>query len=124
MIFIFFVLIHPLVSRFYGAKEIGSFFEASKPYEAKYYVYLFSNEDNSKNYKLPADIIVNEECFDFGNGDNKEVECDSFIELERAHFNNGGGISFSDYHIESGNVSCADKNSKDWKIEFRGEKVK
>lgn len=124
LVFVFFVFIRPLVSRFWGVKEIGSFFEASKPYEAKYYVYLFLNGDNLKNYKTPSDVIVDEECIEFGNGDNREVECEGFVKLEKAYFSNGRNILFNGCRIESGNTDCDDKNGNNWKIEFRGEKVK
>jgi len=103
---------------FLGKKEIGSFFEAKKPYTARYYVYLFGENNNAKNYKLPADITVDTES----DGETGFTT----IRLEKAYFPNGGFLTFSNCLLEGKkNIAdqCQDQNGVNWTIEFKKEKI-
>lgn len=119
--FLFYIFVIPLISRFWGKEEIGSFFEAPRPYNARYYVNLFPDGEKSKNYKMPADLTVDEMCENDGDGNSG---CYRLILLDKAYFSNGGSVSFDDCHLEEEKPSCFDDDGKYWKIEFNKEKVK
>lgn len=116
--FIYGLFLQPLISRLWGVNEIGHKFESPKPYTAKYYVNLFPEDNEVKNYKVEADLHVYKECEQDGEG----TICWRMINLEKVYFPDKE-LSFDDCLIDDDKVSCFDENDEYWDIEFHNEKV-
>ena len=84
-------ILHPLIGRF-GNDQVGSFFERDN-YESKYYVNVFINEKNAKNYRLGADIEKIKECIPVG---RDESECTSTYFVRQIYWLNGGFFTFDE----------------------------
>jgi hypothetical protein len=111
------------ISHFWGIKEIGSFFEAPRPYTTQYYVYLFSERNSVKNYRLPADLNIDNDC----ENDGETSTCFDLVSLEKAYFPNGGYLYFNDCILDmkkDSSSSCIDQDGVSWNIQFKNEKVK
>lgn len=121
---------------YYGEEIIGSYFE--KPaYRTKYYVNVFPDDKNSKNYRLPADIYVftkREESSTSGSIDEDgivtpSVKFNKKRILEKVYWPNGGYLDFKDCLIEDrepgigGKNLCTDNHGRKWYIELTEEKV-
>ena len=103
--------------------EIGSVFEKQK-YKTSVYVNLFPYNDESKNYRLKADI---ESSMTF----EELLRGDRYYKLEKIHFNNGGYITFDNIDWDKENtlilnkqVYFRDDKDNSWYIELTKEKVK
>lgn len=118
VLFAIVALTKPFITKHWGVKEIGHFYEAPTPYTTKYYVYLFGENNEAKNYKLPADITVDSES----DGDLGWTT----IKLEKAYFPNGGFLYFENCFLEGVKDvadQCEDQNGINWTVEFKKEKV-
>jgi hypothetical protein len=118
VLFSIFALTKPFISKHWGVKEIGHFYEAPMPYTTKYYVYLFEENNKAKNYKLTADITVDRES----DGDLGWTT----INLEKVYFSNGGFLYFENCFLEGKKDiadQCDDQNGVNWTVEFKKEKA-
>lgn len=114
-------IINEISSSPLGSTQIGSLIEKPE-YTEKYYVYLYPEGSQSKNYKLEADISA--KIIKYEEGSEREY----FI--DKAYFPNGGYIAF-DYEdnysdpLQIGKrTTFRDNKSKYWDIELTKEKVK
>ncbi len=116
----------------YSNTQIGSLFERSN-YKEKYWVNLFPNENNDKNYRVPADIIATfytseNECENnFGVNEPCE-QSERLYLISKAYFNNGGYITFDDTEESESlkineKVLITDVDGKEWWIELTDKKV-
>lgn len=108
----------------FGDAQIGSFFEKND-YTAKYFVNLFPNENEAKNYRLPADIHIYYEI----NDNEDSFSTTKCIRLGKIYFPQGGYLIFNDDGINESltfgeKVSLMDSESKHWDVELIDEKVK
>jgi preprotein translocase subunit SecE len=101
----------PIYKYFYGNEVIGSFLEKTKPYEVQYYVNLFEDTKVTKNYRLKADITVQ----------------DRNIELEKVYWPNGGYLTFYTNENDSlefnKKIYCVDSKGTIYYIELTNQKV-
>ncbi len=112
------------ISIFYQREEVGSLLE-KRDYTARYYVNLFPEEHDSKNYRVSADIQATKESYN--DGDTSYSYRVYYI--ERAYFPNGGSVSFEDngYNeslVVGEKISVLDDDGKEWYVELTSEKVK
>lgn len=121
LLWIVWSLFSGFIGHFWGTKEIGALFEAPRPYEAKYYVYLFPDGGKAKNYKVIADIEVDSICVDDGEGNSG---CYDAYYLKKAYFTNGGYVEFDECDIAEPNPYCNDMHDEWWDIEFHKELVR
>lgn len=108
---IFIIIVFILGSRIWGEKDPTAFFEAPAPYKAdsKYFVYLFPSTSSSMNYRLPADLIIEKDCYGAG-------ECDNSIQIEDVYFDNGETKYFGcTIQMKTENF-CEDQDGKEWMI--------
>lgn len=116
----------------YSNTQIGSLFE-SRNYKEKYWVNLFPNKDNAKNYRVPADIIA---TYSIGDSDcenyfglNESCEKSERIYLiEKAYFTNGGYITFENTEEAiplqvNEKVPITDIDGTNWWIELTNKQV-
>jgi hypothetical protein len=116
--------------RSYGDEILGSYFEKSE-YKTQYYVNVFPDDEDSKNYRLPADIHVYSETEEgetsedrFGQ-EHTETYTNKYIILDKAFWPNGGYLDFHDCQVEIGDkVLCSDQDGRNWYIELTNEKVR
>jgi hypothetical protein len=116
--------------RIYGNEIIGSYLEKSN-YRTQYYINLFPNDENSKNYRLPADIHVFTELEEgettedrFGQ-ESTSFSKVKYITVEKIYWPNGGYLYFEDCFLDIGEKNlCYDQNNEGWYIELTEEKVK
>lgn len=116
--------------RSYGDEIIGSYFEKSQ-YKTKYYVNVFPDDNESKNYRLQADIHVysdteeGETSEDRFGQEHTETYTTKYIILEKVFWPNGGYLDFDDCQLEIGDkVYCSDQDGRYWYIELTNEKVR
>lgn len=100
----------------YPSKQIGSVFEGSS-YEAKYYINLFENTNDTTNYRVAGQIKATTE-------DNKKI-----YYLKKIYLNNGNAITFNKYSEiselkKNKKVPIEDDNNKQWYVELTTERVK
>lgn len=105
----------------YNSTQIGSFFEKSE-YAEYYYVHLFPEDSQSKNYLVKAKIRANIE--DYGPEDGNERH----YHIEEAYFPNGGKITFNEYgdfetlKLEQ-KIYTKDDNGAEWEILLTAKKA-
>ncbi|MHB8065804.1 MAG: hypothetical protein ACYDG2_24840 [Ruminiclostridium sp.] len=120
------------MKNYWGTTTIGSFFEKNY-YTTQYYVNLFPDKNNAKNYRVKADIIS--DIIEWDGTDNEE---NSFTNskrvywLKKVYFNNSGYITF-DKVIENADddsglevdekVHLIDDKGEEWWAELTKEKV-
>jgi hypothetical protein len=109
---------------FWGNHKIGSFFEQSN-YTAQYYVNLFPENSETKNYRLKADIES------FVENDIDQDDRAHFwkeYHIVRVYFPNGGYISFGEQDNESleigKRINQTDNDGEGWGVELTGEMVR
>jgi hypothetical protein len=112
----------PMISRFWGQPIIGAYFEKNRPYDTRYYVNLFPENADSKNYRLVGDITVYDgNCYDTGDS----TECDpGTVSLNSVNWPNGGSSYFDDCALEKDKVLCTDNEDRGWYVEFTNIRVK
>lgn len=135
----FYFLIFGLSFLFYSTysnTQIGSLFEGSD-YQEKYWVNLFQNTENAKNYRVIADITATLSCTEgepidydpFGER-GESSKCDRVYIINKAYFNNGGFITFesendnADYSLKlNKKIFITDDNGKEWYVELTNIKA-
>lgn len=102
------------MKRYWGTNTIGSFFSREE-FETQYYVQLFPEGSESKNYLVPADLIVK------GNE----------IGIKRVYWPNGGYTDFGNYDnydceefYMEGHVTLKDNQGREWEVVLTKAKVK
>ncbi len=110
----------------YGSKTIGSFIE-KKEYTQFYYVNMFAENQESKNYRVKAEINarIDEEESTNNDGDTTTQSIRHYY-IEKAYFSNGGYITFTnnDEPLEiNKKVSITDDDENYWKIELTSKKA-
>jgi hypothetical protein len=104
-----------VIVNYYGTKycgeQIGCLFE-KEDYNAVYYVNVFEDRNNTKNYRLKADIL--------------KIEGKYYI--DKAYWPNGGFLSFDsygpDYPLSVGDkIGVPDNSHKIWFIELTKIKI-
>ncbi len=116
--------------RNYGNETIGSYSEKTE-YRTRYYVNVFPNDEEGKNYRLPADIHVYNEIEEgettedrFGQ-EHTTTYTTKYIIVEKIYWPNGGFLNFNECKIEIGEKNlCIDQNNRSWFIEITNRKVK
>ena len=104
----------------YGVEEIGNYFEKDT-YEAKYYVNI---RRVSKEYKIPADIVVSNGFSTFKTNDrNSDIGLPSFeitetryAKINKVYFENGGYLFFKNCLVDiedSYGCECVDQQGED-----------
>lgn len=90
----------PLISRIWG----------ENPYKegSRYFIYLFPNSNSSMNYRLPADILIEKDCYG--------GECDYGIQIETVYFDNGSSKYFGCIIQAKTENFCKDQDGKEWMI--------
>jgi hypothetical protein len=119
LLFLYSYILQPLISNLWGVNEIGHRFESPKPYIAKYYVNLFPENSEIKNYKVKADLYVYKRCEEY----EEDTKCWRMVNLQKVYFPNKE-VFFDDCLLDSSRISCYDKNNNYWDIEFNNEKIK
>lgn len=101
-------------------KTPGSFFEKIS-YDAKLYVFVNTDKNSTKNYKLPAEISKYAECDDSG----EEASCSSpSYHLLSFTWPNGGYAEFDNCYIGlSRSSACEDMDGRSYNILLTGMKV-
>lgn len=105
----------------YNSTQIGSFFEKSE-YTEYYYVHLFPEYSQSKNYLVKAKIRANIE--DYGPEDGSERH----YHIEEAYFPNGGKITFNEYgdfetlRLEK-KIYAKDDSGGEWEVVLTSNKA-
>jgi hypothetical protein len=117
------------LSFFYKEEKIGSIFEKTE-YRTQYYVNLFPEDSNSKNYRVKADIYSVLNSYSYTDGDSERTVSNREYYITRAYFTNGGSISFED-SVGSGDSLIVgkkeylvDDDKGEWYVELTNEKVK
>jgi len=101
---------------YWGNDTIGSVFARSN-FNTTYYVNVFENSNNAKNYRFKADVTV------------EYSEGERIIILKKVYFPNDGYLIFkdTDYMITNlkpyEKVRFEDDNGNEWYIELTNEKV-
>jgi hypothetical protein len=115
----------------YGDEELNSFYEKPE-YRTQYYVNVFPDNYDTKNYRLPSDIYVfsetmeaeNRSSDDYIGGGSNDYYTEKYIILEKVYWPNGGYLEFEDCQLIQGErVKCIDKNEDIWYIELTDHKV-
>lgn len=124
VVFLIFTLIAGYYSGWWGAEEIGHFWERSE-YKTRYYVNLLQEKNYSKNYRVVGNIDATTSCYpDQSYPEGPEI-CDHVYYLTRAYFPNGGYLSFEDCSVKFNEKElCTDTKGEDWYIELTQLKVK
>ena len=115
-------VIYVVGSYAFPSTQIGSLFEMDE-YEEYYYVYLYPENSNDKNYKVKAKIWVYTEKYDDG---DDGYDTQRMYLLRTVTFDNGDTIDFDWYDdaVEIGKkVSVTDNQGKDWKAELTTSRV-
>jgi hypothetical protein len=114
----------------YGDEILGSYFEKFE-YRTQYYVNVFPAGEESKNYRLPAEIHVyseeeeGEPSVDASGVEHSNTYTIKYIILEKILWPNEGYLEFNDCQLEIGKkVQCNDQEGESWTIELTNEKVK
>ncbi len=114
----------------YGDEILGSYFEKFE-YRTQYYVNVFPDGEESKNYRLPAEIHVyseeeeGEPSIDAIGVEHSNTYTVKYIILEKVLWPNEGYLEFNDCQLEVGKkVQCNDQEGESWTIELTNEKVK
>ena len=102
------------MKEYWGTDTIYSFFSKNE-FETRYYVHLFPEGSKSKNYLVPADLIVK------GNE----------IGIKRVYWPNGGYTDFGNYDnydceefYMEGHVTLKDNQGREWEVVLTKAKVK
>jgi len=103
-----------------ASKEIGSILEKDE-YTAYYYVNMFPENSQSKNYQVKAKIYAHTERYD-------EYKSERYYEIQEAYFPNNGTITFYDSgDLETleinQKVRVRDDNNRWWEIELTSQKA-
>jgi hypothetical protein len=108
-----FMFYHPYTKHF-GESKLGSLLE--KPdYTTQYYVNLFADKGNSKNYRVVADIHV----YSTVEQDGEDSYSEKHIVVEKVYWPNGGYTTFDDCELEDGDSGyCTDDEDRSWYIEL------
>jgi hypothetical protein len=114
----------------YGDEILGSYFEKFE-YRTQYYVNVFPDGEESKNYRLPAEIHVyseeeeGEPTEDAYGIEHSNAYTIKYIVLDKVFWSNEGYLEFNDCQLEVGKkVQCNDQDGESWTIELTNEKVK
>lgn len=111
---VFISMAYITMKEYWGSETIGSFFSKTE-FRTQYYVQLFPEGSKSKNYIVPADLIVNEDS----------------IFIEGVHWPNGGYTSFDrfgdmnaqDFYIH-GHITIPDDEDREWTIVLTKKKAR
>ena len=116
--------------RSYGSEIIGSYLEKPE-YRTQYYVNVFTNKKDSKNYRLVADIHVYSESEESESSEDRfgqehsTIFTTKYIVLEKVYWPNGAYFEFNDCQLKIGDkVLCDDQDKTEWYIELTKQKVK
>ena len=101
------------MKKYWGTNTIGSFFSKSE-FNTQYYVHIFPEGSESKNYFLPADLYIQGKS----------------IAVEKIYWSTGGYSSFSDYDnfdtegfYSEGIIRLTDNQGRKWTIFLTDKKV-
>lgn len=107
-------VVYVTMKEYWGTDTIYSFFSKNE-FETRYYVHLFPEGSKSKNYLVPADLIVK------GNE----------ISIKRVYWPNGGYTDFGNYDnydceefYMEGHVTLKDNQGREWEVVLTKAKVK
>ncbi len=116
----------------YGSKSIGSFFQRDGFYEIQYYVNMFPDGSEAKNYRVKADILASSR--EVGYVDSEGEEHDSSVRayyIAKAYMPNGGFITFENELDDGSNdliigkkIELQDDQDRQWYVELTKERVK
>lgn len=120
--FLAYLIIPAALRRWYGQPIIGHWLEKSE-YEAQYYVNVFPEGADVKNYRLPGDIWRTTE-YDYG-AEEEGAYTYRLTYLMRAYLPNGGYLEFEDCEVEVGEINaCWDQRDRQWDVELTLHRVR
>ncbi len=101
-----FITVIIILAGFFLVPQIWS----KNPYKAgtQYFVYLFPDINSSLNYRLPADILIEEDC--------TGGECEHDIQIETVYLENGSSKYFGCIVQLKYENFCKDQDGKEWMI--------
>jgi hypothetical protein len=104
----------------FGSECPGGLFEKSH-YTARVYVYAYPDNDEAKNYHIPAQIEAG-----FEDGTNESEGSQRAYYLQRIEFPNGGYARFDDGPMVylDGKITAFDTQHRYWGIKLTGELAK
>lgn len=135
IIFVLGIISSPLIFTHFENTTIGSFLE-KESYNEQYYVYIRSNNKQSKSYRCKADIYRGNYVYPLYTDEGEEtfvIQGNGYF-LEKVYWNNGGYLTFIDEdclddttsaRIYPGKESrCTDLKGTEYYVLLTHEKVK